>query len=55
MCILPRASTPVVPTSAAPAGAAHLEPQQRQELAVAALTGARPVSQLGEAFTSFGV
>ena len=49
MCILPRASTPVVPTPAAPACAARLlQPPQRQELAVAALAGARPVAHLAE-------
>jgi hypothetical protein len=49
MCILPRASSPVVPTPAAPACAAHLlPPDQRQALAVAALAGARPVTRLAE-------
>jgi hypothetical protein len=51
MCILPTASTPVVPTPAAPACRAHLlEPQQRQQLAVAALAGARPVTQLAQEY-----
>ena len=47
MCILPCASTPVPPTSAAPACPAQLlQPQQRQQLAVAALTTAAPITQL---------
>jgi hypothetical protein len=47
MSILPRASTPVVPGPAASACPAHLlDPSQRQQLAVAALAGARPVSHL---------
>ena len=47
MCILPSASTPVVPTLAAPACPAKLlAPHQRQALAVEALTGARPVTHL---------
>jgi hypothetical protein len=47
MCILSTASTPVVPAPAAPACPAQLlDPYQRQELAVAALAGARPVSHL---------
>src|SRR5437764_8163477 len=47
MCILSSASTPVVPTRAAPACPAKLlAPQQRQALAVEALTGARPVTHL---------
>lgn len=51
MCILPRAATPVVPTAATPAcPAQRLQPPQRQELAVAALAGTRPVSHLAEDF-----
>jgi hypothetical protein len=47
MCSLPRASTPVASTPAAPTcPAQRLAPQQRQELAVAALAGARPITQL---------
>lgn len=47
MCILPRAANPVAPAAAAPAcPAQRLQPHQRQELAVAALAGARPVSHL---------
>jgi hypothetical protein len=47
MCILPRASTPVASTPAAPTcPAQRLAPQQRQELAVAALAGTRPITQL---------
>lgn len=49
MCILPSASTPVVPTPAAPAcPAQRLQPPQRQALAVAALAGARPVTRLAQ-------
>ena len=49
MCILPSASIPVAPTPAAPACPAKLfAPHQRQELAVEALAGARPVSQLAQ-------
>ena len=49
MCILPSASIPVAPTPAAPACPAKLlDPHQRQELAVAALAGARPVCQLAQ-------
>jgi hypothetical protein len=47
MCILPRASAPVVPVPAASACPAPLlNPYQRQALAVAALAGGRPVSHL---------
>jgi hypothetical protein len=49
MCILPSASAPVAPTSVAPLWPAHLlQPHQRQELAVAALAGAQPVTQLAQ-------
>jgi hypothetical protein len=49
MCILPSASTPVAPTPAAsPCPAQLLEPHRRQELAVAALAGARPVTHLAQ-------
>ena len=49
MSILPSASTPVVPIPAAPACPAQLlEPHQRQQLAVAALAGARPVTYLAQ-------
>ena len=49
MCILPSASTPVAPTpAAAPCPAQLLEPHRRQELAVAALAGARPVTHLAQ-------
>src|SRR5437016_9567776 len=47
MCILPSASSAVAPTPPPPACPAQLlGTQQRQELAVAALAGARPTSQL---------
>lgn len=49
MCILPRVSTPVVPNPAVSACPALLLPaQQRQELAVAALAGTRPITQLAQ-------
>jgi hypothetical protein len=51
MCILPSASTPVAPTLAVSACPAKLlAPRQRQELAVEALAGARPITQLAEAY-----
>jgi hypothetical protein len=47
MCILPSAANAVVPIPAAPACPAQLlPPHQRQQLAVAALAGARPVTHL---------
>jgi hypothetical protein len=47
MCILPRASTPVPASPATPTcSAQRLAAHQRQELAVAALAGACPISQL---------
>ena len=47
MCILPSAAAPVAPTPAAPACPAQLlGPHQRQQLALQALAGARPVTQL---------
>jgi hypothetical protein len=49
MCILPSASAPVPPAPAAPAPPAKLlAPHQRQELALEALTAARPISQLAQ-------
>jgi len=49
MCILPSAPAPVAPTPAAPAcPARRLQPQQRQALAVAALAGARPITDLAQ-------
>jgi hypothetical protein len=49
MCILSPASTPVVPNLSAPARPAHLlQPHQRQRLAVAALAGGRPLTQLAQ-------
>jgi hypothetical protein len=51
MCILASATIPVLPTAAAAACPARLlPPPQRQELAVAALAGARPVTQLAQAY-----
>jgi hypothetical protein len=51
MCILPNAATPVLPTPAAPTCPAHLlQPHQRQALAVAALAGARPITQLAQEY-----
>jgi hypothetical protein len=50
MCILPSAAT-TVPIPATPACPAQLlQPHQRQELAVAALAAARPVSHLAQAY-----
>jgi hypothetical protein len=49
MCILSSTSTPVVPNPSAPPCPAHLlQPQQRQLLAVAALAGDRPLTQLAQ-------
>lgn len=49
MCILPSAVAPVAPTPAAPPCPAQLlGPHQRQQLALQALAGARPVTQLAE-------
>ena len=49
MCILPSASAPVAPTPATPPCPAQLlGPHQRQQLALQALAGARPVTQLAE-------
>jgi hypothetical protein len=49
MGILPRASTPVVPTPAAPTCRAQsLEPPQLQALADAALAAMRPITQLAQ-------
>ena len=47
MCILPTAADPVAPTPDAPTCPAQLlTPAQRQQLALAALAGARPVTHL---------
>jgi len=46
MCILPSAATPVLPAAAPACPAQLLPPPQRQQLAVAALAGVRPVSHL---------
>ena len=47
MCILPRAADPVAPSPDTPTCAAQrLAPAQRQQLAVATLAGARPVTHL---------
>jgi hypothetical protein len=47
MCILPNAANPVAANPGAPICPAHLlQPHQRQELAVAALAGTRPVTHL---------
>src|SRR4051794_24182903 len=47
MCILPRVSTFVASTPAAPTCPAHLlAPHQRQQVAIAALAGTCPVTQL---------
>jgi hypothetical protein len=47
MCILPRNRRPVVPAPAAPrCPAQRLEPCQRQSLAIVALAGAQPISDL---------
>jgi hypothetical protein len=49
MCILPCASTPVASTLATPPWPAQLlQPQQRQQLAVAALAGTEPITQLAD-------
>jgi hypothetical protein len=49
MAILPRASVPVAPTPATPPWPAQLlGPHQRQEMALQALAGTRPVTQLAQ-------